>query len=129
MKTIEITVNVPEKGKTIGTTAWVAEQLENMELQFGNTKNNEPCLLYRFTKEGEWSVLAFAQTGNNLAAEMYYDSYRGLFIVYAIDDMHINGMFNYLTDAAEIKVTEFIKLCADELKEFLDSEGNVIGEW
>jgi hypothetical protein len=116
MKTLSI--NIPEIGKKVGTTAWVAERLEAVNKSLETSEvYGVPCLQYRdeFRKGGKPTVLCFVYDGTydynhgvgyNL---LHLNGLEDVLVIKSNSGEFWTGMFNYLTPLAKEIVDEYIE--------------------
>ena len=113
-----LSINIPEIGKKVGTTAWVAERLEAVNKSLETSEvSGVPCLQYKdeFRKGGNPTVLCFVYDGTyNYNHEEGYsllqlNGLEDVLVIKSNSGEFWTGMFNYLTPSAIAIVDEYIK--------------------
>lgn len=119
MKTIEI--RIPELGKAVGTTAYVAEKVQHIQdtLKAGKTKQDEPCLTYAHwsdkDKDGNpkrYILMFITNQGYN---EGYWNIHENVYSLFPDDTANYcpTYLFPVLTKEAEKYVSKYLTETAE----------------
>lgn len=121
---VNVEIAIPKKGKLIGTTGWVKEQLKKMDFKITNSKShNVPCVVYKRDGEEKWHIAVKPITKTDEDGLLFYNEYGDMYIEHPQDPSpDVFGMFKYLTPAAYEYVEVFIKKLANELEKAIEEE-------
>lgn len=115
-----------QRGETVGTTAWVANKLDSIELKFTTRKTREgnvPSVSYKFSGEEKWKTLMLPICGVTEGFGEVCREYHGIWVNWAVSNIsHHWGLFSFLTTAAEEMVNGFIEAVADTFSRYLEND-------
>jgi hypothetical protein len=122
MNKFEFSIETPAKGKAVGTTAWVLNQLKNAKISICTTNINAVALFFN-----ETAIVVFDERfrpeydGWDKNNQQYKRAYSS-----CTDSMGY-GIFHYLFDctltpSAENLADEFLDKCEKILREYIESD-------
>lgn len=129
-------IEMPTKGKTTGTTAWVAEQLKNSKITIENSTDKDICVFLKLPGKSESQCIVF-YSDNNRDGNQYWKESTENENVWRIYPVWRTGttrqgdrytcytdvrLFETLTPSAVELVEDFLSACEKALVEFIESD-------
>ena len=127
MNKVEFSIAMPAKGKSIGTTAWVLDQLKNVKLSISNTTSGAFAVFASFDEKQQTAVVVYD------ARDIYgyYNwncrdkEYKRLFTYNSASFSHDTVQYLFaeqLTEAAQKIAEKFLDACEEALREYVESD-------
>jgi len=128
MSELNIKINIPARGKTVGTLAWLKDELENIELNVTSCDGN-PAISYKLKDDKESIILLFKgdNTNNQCLSPYNYNRDYDYSVLYS-EKCECNEpdfecyMFEYLTASAREYLRDLFNKIMGELETYLADE-------
>jgi hypothetical protein len=127
MNKVQFEIAMPAKGKSVGTTSWVLNQLKNVKLSIGNTTSGAFAVFASFDEKEQTAVVVYD------ARDMYGyygwnrrdKEYKRLFTYNSDSFSHDTVQYLFaeqLTESAQKIAKKFLDACEEALREYIESD-------